>query len=436
MKSKHVLVLLIWIIIVFPTCKKDKTLPKSGPVNFETIKTNDWRFKIGDTIEVNGYLRINEDGTAILLSDKKDLDFNGLIPETKYIALGSEIIRTLNQEQYYLAKVKIKGRIRATSDPGRTFLDSISGDLSQFEIEAISLPTVIEASPGNFPVKINPCTVNPALCTSSGSPFPEKYALLYSGGVSKDKAYKRYWNDIALYYQMLVNKFGYLPRNIIVIYKNGIGEDLSIPVDYAATKDGLNAAFLNLASKMTSSDKFLFFMTNHGGTVSDIGSPTEGDEDFTADKVDECGFYYNSNTVPFDDNVAMLVNSLKFSRMICVMEQCFSGGMIYDLRGANRIIMTAANEIELSFGGAKYDVFCMLFASALLGYNAETLQAVDADANKDGQVSMTEAFRWAKDHDQKDETPQYEDSGDGISINYPSDNGIVQDGAYGKNVFF
>ena len=121
--------------------------------------------------------------------------------------------------------------------------------------------------------------------------------------------------------------------------------------------------------------------------------------------------------------------------MCGVLEQCFSGGMIYDLRGPNRVICTACRETELSYGGAGgYDEFVQLWASAMIGLHQVTGNPVDADENNDGKVSVYEAFRWASTNDAQPETPQYEDSGEGLSISFPSA-GITTDGTYGSTYF-
>lgn len=93
-----------------------------------------------------------------------------------------------------------------------------------------------------------------------------------------------------------------------------------MPVHLAATPSGLATAFGVLGANMDSNDDFFPFTTNHGGTVTDVGSPAPGDEDFGADLIDECSFYYNSNQVLRDDTMASFVNGLQFGRMCCVME--------------------------------------------------------------------------------------------------------------------
>ena len=440
MKAKNWWFVLIILTAAFSNCKKDKARPQDKPPTFEDIKTTDWRTKIGDSIEVSGFLCPNDDGTAILLSDKNDIEKNGPIPETKYIALGTEFIRNLNPVQYYLAKVKIRGKVRSTVNPSRIHLDSLCGDLSKFELELLGPPVIIEGSPGNFHDVVDPCKLYPALCDKPGITFPRKFAFLFHSGATEYYAPVREWNDLCLYYYLLL-KSGFEPGNIYVLFRNGSPMDNYMPVSGPATENAFNQIFYILSTKMRPTDVFFFFSTGVGKAESDEWSPVPGDEDFANDKIDECLTFYAPNSTSwsqalFDEEVATRVNNLQFSRMICVLQPSYSGGLIYDLRGANRIIISACSETEQSNKGNSYNEFSFQFASALLGYDLLYNKYVDADENKDGKVSVTEAFRYAKDHDQKDETPQYEDSGDGISINYPSDNGSVPDGAYGKNVFF
>ena len=431
---------ILWILIITATavfygCQEtddDPVKMEEEEISYKDIKNDNWRDKIGDTIEVTGFIKLNKDGSGVLFIDKEDIDINGLVDESRYIALGSENIRGLKKDSNYLSEIKVRGVIRATTNEYRQSLREIAGDISQFEMKVIETPLII--TPGTTPPPpIDPCVLNPSLCSFQGQPQSDKYALLYSGGMNPDKAYIRYWNDMVLYYNMLVNLYGYDPEQIIVVYKDGVAEDNTMPVDYAANPTGIDQALTKLENEMTDIDKFFFFTTNHGGTRSDNGSPSVDDESWEGDNTDETLFYYNSSSIAYDDNVVDWVERLSFKSMICIMEQCFSGGMIYDLRGENRIIMTAANETQVSYGGSTYDDFVMLLASALIGTHQLDNTPVDADENNDGKVSMTEAFRWASDNDTKDEIPQYEDSGEGFSVSNPTENGF--DGAAGSEVF-
>src|SRR5262245_39297759 len=385
----------------------------------DDVKTSRWRQLIGSTIEVEGHLLLDGNGSGLLLLDPDDYRQNRSIPEDRHLALGSQGVRDLDPEALFLAKVRLEGTVRETTDPGRRILADAFGDVSQCELEVTAEPLVLGKGSLKAPSFLDPCALSRTLCGGLVDLVPEKFALLYSGGINADKAYGRYWNDVALYYAMLTWVFGFDPDHIVVVYKDGVPENGFAPVHYAATPAGISAAFQQLGAEMDFTDEFFLFMTNHGGQVQDAGSPTPADEDFSLDTIDECTFYYGLAGFPYDDDFAAYVNGLSFARMICVMEQCFSGGFIYDLRGTNRVIVSAANEVEVSFGGDQFDDFAMLFASALIGTHQIDGTPVDADEDGDGKVSIYEAFRWATLNDTQDEHPQYEDSGEGISIGFP-----------------
>ena len=132
----------------------------------------------------------------------------------------------------------------------------------------------------------------------------------------------------------------------------------------------------------------------------------------------------------YDDDLTTMLSKLKYGRMVIVMEPCFSGGLIHDMAGKNRIIISAAGEFEPSWGMEElpYDEFCYYFTCAIRGEDPSGT-AVNADTNNDGAVTMVEAFNYARSKDTTIETPWYEDSGDGIpnSGNMPKEG----DGALG-----
>ena len=132
-----------------------------------------------------------------------------------------------------------------------------------------------------------------------------------------------------------------------------------------------------------------------------------------------------------DDTLGNILGGvdLSYGRMIIVMEQCFSGGLIEELvePGRDMIIMAAADELEPSRAMAPdydYNEFCYHVTCAMNGADPDGT-AVDADADDDGYVSLLEVFNYARAQDGAAETPQYEDNGDGV----PSTGEIVPLGA-------
>jgi len=126
----------------------------------------------------------------------------------------------------------------------------------------------------------------------------------------------------------------------------------------------------------------------------------------------------------YDDELAALVNQLSVAKVTIVVEPCFSGGLVDDLSSPGRVICTATIEEAVSWG----NVFIRGFVAALHGRD-ENGNAVDADTNANGHVSMLEAFNYAASHDYYDEIPQYDDNGDGVSHTDPVPGG--GDGTFG-----
>jgi hypothetical protein len=308
------------------------------------------------------------------------------------------------------------------------------------------MPKIIKKAKMRYkPEFLNLCKKYPKICELL-HPKLNKYALLYSGGIDFANAHKRYWNDLKFMYLTLKSKYGFTDDHIVVVYKNGMGEDTDIAVDHAASPAGLNDAIKFLRPKMNSKDDFFLFVTNHGGGYHDTScgeTPASwgGKKDgIPGDEIDtyawdEETYYYNqtSNDL-WDDDFANLINSLNFNKMIGVFEQCFSGGFLRDLKGCNRILISAASEFQFSWGMANgnYDTFSYYFTSALNNANdSGSALSTNPDTDGDGNISILEAFQYAKSQDKECETVLLEDSGDGVGTNTPSATG--EDGKLAAN---
>jgi hypothetical protein len=233
-----------------------------------------------------------------------------------------------------------------------------------------------------------------------------KYAVLLSGGWNAGSNYSRYWNDLSFIYKALKNKYKYNDYEIIVLYANGThapNGDLdgngTNDIDYAATKSNLTKVFNSVGATLSSTGKFFFYSTNHGG--DDAGS-------------------YKSNLTLWGESIkdyefGALTKKIKCNNAIYVMEQCFSGGMMDDILNAQPkpctkprvVVMTACRENEVSWScdteGA-YDEYVYHWTSAVYG-RTPTGTPVDADTNNDGKVTMKEAHEYAKSKDSRNEHP-------------------------------
>lgn len=382
------------------------------------------------------------DPMPMLLTDMKWYYANTIMPDSVYVPLKGDAADMMKQnpEKYFGALVHLDGDLMTEKR------SSVRGQTITAPVMRVNklLRIVKEPVKKEIPQLYNICKLNPDLCKLSTFLTPD-YALLYSGGVNAYNAHSRYWNDLKFMYKTLISKYGYTDDRIVVVYKNGVAEDAEMTVDYAASVTGFKSALDLLNTKVKGTSSLFFFITNHGGgyntseakNYSGVADAAPLDEVDTY-KYDETVFYYNqTNNTITDDSIASYLNRVVkngSNRLIAVLEPCFSGGLLRDLRGSNRVIVSAANEFEFSWSGApgNHDLFSYYFTSAL--NKADHLgNPVNADTNGDGKISILEAFLYAKSNDTASEHPLLEDSGDGVGTGTPSSTGV--DGSFSKNVF-
>ena len=425
-----------------------RNIPKQltlQPVNIKTAmsiaKAMDLTKLATKPVLLEGYFV--SDPEPFLVTDMKWYYINMPMPDSVFVRIQGETAEIMrkNPEKYFGAYVRLRGDLileKRTSQRGIV--------IKSPAIRVSAIPELIKAKPITAinPTIYNICKKYPEICKSPTF-FSKNYALLYSGGVNSTYAYSRYWNDLKFMYKTLKSKYGYTDERIVVVYKNGIGEDEEMTVDYAASVTGLRNAINYLTPKIFGTASLFFFITNHGGgySLSDAANYSGVMDAAPLDEIDtykydETVFYYNqADNKITDDSLSVNLNKIVKSgtnRLIAVMEPCFSGGLLRDLRGNNRTLVSAANEFEFSWAGApgNHDLFSYYFTSALNKADHEG-NPINADTNGDGKISILEAFLYAKSHDTSSEHPLLEDSGDGVGIATPTATGT--DGAFSSNVF-
>lgn len=239
------------------------------------------------------------------------------------------------------------------------------------------------------------------------------YAIILNGGGSRYMNYIRYWNDCSFIYQTLVRRYGVPKDHISVIMADGTnpykdiflggGEYLSSPTDldgdgvadiqYMATKANVVNELARMRQTLTQQDKLLVFVTDHGGL----------DETNASSYI--C--LWNGERI-YDYEFAAQLSGISCRYTNFVFGQCFSGGFIDDLRGHNRVIMTAsaANEPSYARDDLQYDEFLYHWTTAINEADILGL-TVASDSDDDGSVSMCKAFNYAQNHDTQNESPQY-----------------------------
>ena len=397
--------------------------------------------KVGENeYTVEGYFF--KDPVPILVTDLKWVQINSPMPDSVFIVLGGAILDSFNRnpERYQGSYIRIRGRIIAREN-SIIQTDSIrfNADFNPTNMLQVVRP---RTSGIVLPQKHKLCSLFPRICVTSVA-ASKNYALLYSGGINIYNAHSRYWNDLKFMYNTLKSQYGYGDDQIVVVYKDGRAEDEEMKVDYPANVIGLNSAIAYLQTRLSGRQDLFLFVTNHGGgynesegrNVGGVSDEVGGDE-IDNWRYDETVYYYNevSNEMT-DDEFASKINSLAFHRLLSVLEPCFSGGLLYDLRGIERVIISAASEFEYSWSGAPgdHDMFSYYFTAAL---NKATHNGnpVNADTNGDGRISFLEAFIFARDNDTASESPHLEDSGDGVGTKTPVPYGGT-DGGIADNSF-
>lgn len=234
---------------------------------------------------------------------------------------------------------------------------------------------------------------------------PNSYAVIIDGGIDKDRHDTRYWNDCSLFYQMLVNVFGYDKQKIYVLMSDGTSSGLdmtglrgllSSPLDldgdgkadinYSATRQNITKVFNELSSKMTSKDELLIFTTDHG--KSSNGAL----------------YLWNEETIT-PREFHSEVSKVNCKSKLLLMGQCYSGAFIPYFSEKNTTICTASRATEESWGYKfYYDVFHFYMTNSLA---QSDIVITNADVDGNGKVSVAEAFRYTLTQDHNGAKPQY-----------------------------
>ena len=249
---------------------------------------------------------------------------------------------------------------------------------------------------------------------AQGSGQEHLYAVLINGGRNKLTNHERYWNDWSFLYRTLSQTYRVPKRNITVLMSDGgdpeedmlkadargfasssvdLDGDGWDDVDYPATEQALAFVFLTLSKQLTTDDHLFVFIVDHGGSK---------------DRENDSYIWLWNDHQLSDKHLSLLLNQFDIGSFNILMGQCYSGGFMDDLTREGRIMTTACSGSEQSWTNPDkpYDEFVYHWTCAINGAD-ETGQPVDADTNGDGEVSMAEAFEYARSHDRVNETPQY-----------------------------
>ena len=240
----------------------------------------------------------------------------------------------------------------------------------------------------------------------------ERYAILVSGGIEPEMNFPRYWNDLANIYCTLVDIYLFEDDHIFVLcsdgldpapdQSNGFNSDPDLDGDNddditgPATIEELVSVTSWIKTNMDNDDLLIYFQTDHGGFTRTLNSFA----------------YLWNGEVLMDTSLAIMVSSFQNSEQTYTFEQCASGGFLDDLidsgilkRNANSAC--AADGVSMALPPMyEYDAYVFFWTAALRGETAYGTP-VHADYNNDLNVSMREAFQFARTHDPCWEFPMY-----------------------------
>ena len=214
------------------------------------------------------------------------------------------------------------------------------------------------------------------------TPAARRWAVVISGGHNADANKERYYNDAVYFYRTLL-AHGFERDQIYAL----LGDATSYPDDLdgdgsdedvrVCSADQIGAVFDELAGRMGQDDLLYVFVTDHGGVENWPATSPES-------------FLYLWHETMTDAAFAAEIDKVAPRATAVVLGQCNSGGFVDDLRGENRVIVTASRYWEASWAleDGTFEEFLFHFTYALANPAA-------ADANADGLTSLEEAWRYA-----------------------------------------
>ncbi|MBE6305031.1 MAG: hypothetical protein E7082_03810 [Bacteroidales bacterium] len=277
---------------------------------------------------------------------------------------------------------------------------------------------------------LEPTIIQPGSIVSDNEIANRTFAVILSGGFYEHMNYHRYWNDCSFIYQTLRKAYGIPRSNIKVVMSDGCdpAADIKLP-DYSlisspldldcqdgdditcsATKENIYAVLNSLLSVMDKDDHFFLYVIDHGGSYN------------VPESISYINLWDQARLYDYELADALLPFTQKGINVNIVMGQCNSGGFTEELTNIGCVVATACGAEESSYARPRdtseqefdYDEFVFHWTSAINGADPYG-NAVNADADNNGIISMLEAFNYAKANDQFSngqnddaiETPQY-----------------------------
>lgn len=232
------------------------------------------------------------------------------------------------------------------------------------------------------------------------------YAVILSGGKNKNSNNARYWNDCSFIYQTLTKKYRVPKGNVKVLMSDGtdpavdmcrevgdpyisspldLDDDGNPEIEYSATKANLRRVFSELSNELGDEDHLFVYVIDHGG--------------YDYQKKSSYICLWNDEKL-YPEELDSYLDGCEAGYISIVMGQCYSGGFVEPLRADNRLVMAACSADDLSYGceDLPFDEFVYHWTSAVNGVTAFG-DKISADGNADDNVSLGEAYTYARQKD-------------------------------------
>lgn len=232
------------------------------------------------------------------------------------------------------------------------------------------------------------------------------YAVILSGGKNKNSNNARYWNDCSFIYQTLTKKYRVPKGNVKVLMSDGtdpavdmcrevgdpyisspldLDDDGNPEIEYSATKANLRRVFSELSNELGDEDHLFVYVIDHGG--------------YDYQKKSSYICLWNDEKL-YPEELNSYLDGCEAGYISFVMGQCYSGGFVEPLRADNRLVMAACSADDLSYGceDLPFDEFVYHWTSAVNGVTAFG-DKISADGNADDNVSLGEAYTYARQKD-------------------------------------
>ncbi len=240
-------------------------------------------------------------------------------------------------------------------------------------------------------------------------PDQNKFAVVITG-ISGEEAYtKKFAEWTNKLRDLLTSKLGFAEEKTFVLTEKPEGEERR------ATAEGVRQLFVELKNTLKADNQLFVFFIGHGSFVDKVAKFNLVGPDLSVNEY------------------AALFNALPAKTMVIVNMASASGEFVKPLSGEGRIVITATRS-GMEQNATRFPEF---FIGALGN--------TEADADKNGRVSVFEAFEYASKMTEASfkqkgvlatEHSLLEDNGDGKGLEKSADKPDTGDGALAKLVYF